>query len=234
MTGMSPDRQAGPDTAAGLPMRHAALHAEMVRQFERSVALAGHWILYVFLGFEHLGACVGSYSLQAAGVRLRWPYALLWLFQTGVALGAINLARAWGRVEVSPLQRYVSRTWIIFLLLCWNVAILNVLAGQPVFVFLPVLATLSSFAFLVLTSFLSRRFLPAALTMWVTAGLIARFPQYGFLLYGTAWLLVLETLGVVFFRKQRRWRAADHSQPPLRPSRRNGTVSREVSPVGQG
>jgi hypothetical protein len=230
---MSPDRQAGPDTAGSLPARYAALHGETVRQYERSVALAGHWILYVFLGWEHLAACVASYYLQAAGVRLRWPYALLWLIQTGVALGAVRLAQARGRVDGSPVQQLVNRTWIIFLLLCWNVAILNVLAGQPVFVFLPVLATLSSFAFLVLTSFLSRRFLPAALVMWVTAGLIARFPPYGFLLYGTAWLLVLETLGVVFFRKQRRGRAVDGPPVSMRPTRINGTAARQASPVGQ-
>jgi hypothetical protein len=231
---MSPNRQAGPDTAGSLPPRYAALHGEMVRQYERSVALGGHWVLYVLLGFEHLAACVGSYSLQAAGVRLRWPYALLWLVQSGVALGAVNLARAWGRVKDSPVQRTVSRTWIIFLLLCWNVAILNVLAGQPVFVFLPLLATLSSFAFLVLTSFLSRRFLAAALTMWVTAGFIARFPEYGFLLYGTAWLLVLEALGVVFFLKQRRWRAAEGRPEKAFAGRPHSPALRQLTLAGHG
>ena len=136
---MSLDRQAGPNPAGTLPACYAALHGEMLRQYERYVALGGHWVLYVFLGFEHLAACAGSYYLQTAGVRLRWPYALLWLVQTGVALGAVRLAQARTRVAGSPLKRHVNRTWLIFLLLCWNVAILNVLAGQPVFVFLPVL-----------------------------------------------------------------------------------------------
>jgi hypothetical protein len=74
-----------------------------------------------------------------------------------------------------------------------------------VFVFLPVLATLSSFAFLTLASFLSRRFALAALVMFVSGSLIARFPAYGFLIYGSAWLVVLQALGVVFFLKRRRW-----------------------------
>jgi hypothetical protein len=231
---MSPDRPAGPDAAGSLSARYEALHGEVLKQFERSVALAGHWVLYVFLGVEHLAACVASYAMQQAEVRLRVWYALLWLIQTGVALGAIRLAQTRARADGSLLQRYVNRTWIIFLLLCWNVAVLNVLARQPVFVFLPLLATLSSFAFLVLTALLSRRFLPAALVMWVTAGLIARLPQYGFLLYGTAWLLVLEALGVVFFLKQRHWRAAEGTPPPLPLPRVHGTAAREVSSVGQG
>jgi hypothetical protein len=231
---MSADRPADPDAAGSLSARYVALHGEVLRQFERSVALAGHWLLYVFLGFEHLGACVGSYAMQQAGVRLRVPYALLWLVQTGVALGAIRLAQVRARADGSLLQRYVNRTWIIFLLLCWNVAILNVLAGQPVFVFLPVLATLSSFAFLVLTTLLSRRFLAAALVMWVTAGLIARFSEVGFLLYGTAWLLVLETLGVVFFCKQRYWRAADGVPAPLPTPRFSGSATLPISPAVHG
>ena len=169
--------------SANLDGRYAALHEEMVEQYERYVAVGNHWALYVFLGWEHLAACAGSYYLlEVARVREPWPYALLWLGQVAVALSAFVLAQRWTRAEKSPLQRHVDRTWLVFLLLCWNVAILNVLAGQPVFVFLPVMATLSSFAFLVLTSFLSRRFLAAALTLCAAGGLIARFPVYSFLI----------------------------------------------------
>lgn len=192
--------------AASLERRDAALHAEMVAQYERYVALGGHWALYVFLGWEHLGACAASYWMKERwGWQNPWAFAALWLVQVGVALGAVTLARVRTPAKKSPLQRHVDRTWTVFLLLCWNVAILNVLAGQPVFVFLPVLATLSSFAFLILSSILSWRFLAAALVLCVCGGLIARFPAYGFLIYGGGWLVVLEALGVVFFRKRKRW-----------------------------
>jgi hypothetical protein len=195
-----------PDGPANLEARYTALHEEMVEQYERYMAAGNHWALYVFLGWEHFLACAGSYYLlEVLRVRSPWPFALLWLGQVAVALSAVTLARVWTPAAKSPLRRHVDRTWLVFLLLCWNVAILNVLAGQPVFAFLPVLATLSSFAFLVLTSFLSRRFLAAALTLCATGGLIARFPAYGFLLYGAGWLVVLEALGVVFFHKRRRW-----------------------------
>ncbi len=206
-----------PAPATNLADRYQALQEEMVEQYERYVALGGHWALYFLLGWLHLAACVASfYLVEEAGVRLRWPFVLLWAVQTAVALGAINLFRWRTPGEASPLQRHVNRTWIVFLVLCWNVAILNVLAGEPVFVFLPVLATLSSFAFLVLASFLSRRFGLAALVMWVSGGLIARFPAYGFLIYGSAWLVVLQGLAVVFYYKRRRWlpvRAAEASPP---------------------
>jgi hypothetical protein len=47
---------------------------------------------------------------------------------------------------------------------------------------------------------LSVRLIVAALVMFVTGRLMAWFPQIGFLLYGAGWLLVLQTLGVLFFR----------------------------------
>jgi hypothetical protein len=41
--------------------------------------------------------------------------------------------------------------------------------------------------------------------MWVTSLLIARFPGYGFLLYGGSWLLVLQALGFICWRRRRRF-----------------------------
>jgi hypothetical protein len=197
------DSSHGSDNAA-LADRYAALHAEMLAQYEHYLAVGSHWILYTFLAWEHLLACAGSfYLLEVAHVASAWPFAGLWLGQVAVALGSVTLARVWTRADKSPLQRHVDRVWGVFLLLCWSVAILNVVAGQPLFVFLPVLATLGSFAFLMLTSLLSRRFLWAALVLFITGGLMARFPVYGFLFYGGGWLLVLQGLGVVFCARRR-------------------------------
>ncbi|HJT78510.1 MAG TPA: hypothetical protein VJ739_15000 [Gemmataceae bacterium] len=228
---MPASRPTESDRAANLEGRYAALHADMVAQYERYVALGGHWALYVFLGWEHLAACAASYWMKERwGWQNPWAFAALWLVQVGVALGAVMAARRRTPARKSPLQRHVDRTWTVFLLLCWNVAILNVLAGQPVFVFLPVLATLSSFAFLVLSSILSWRFLAAALVLCVCGGLIARFPAYGFLIYGGGWLVVLEALGVVFFRKRKRWLpAATGSAAGVSPDRHRQASRRAPS-----
>jgi hypothetical protein len=96
------------------------------------------------------------------------------------------------------------RVGTAFLFLSCNVAVLNVIAGLPVFTFLPVLATLSSFAVLVLAALLSRRLMAGALVLFISGILIAYFPAYGFLIYGAGWLLVLQTIGVVLYRKRRR------------------------------
>jgi hypothetical protein len=223
----------GPDAAASLAARSAALHREMIEQYERFVAVGNHWALYAFLGVEHLGTCAGSYYLQSVlGVESPWPYFFLWLAQVAVALTAFILANAWTRAGRSPLGRQVLGTWTAFILLCWGVAALNVLAGHPVFLFLPVLATLSSFAFLALSTFLSRRFVIPALVMCATGGLIARFPAYGFLLYGAGWLLVLEGLAVVFLLKRKRWLPTPCPEAGPTPAR-NGTAGGRLLPGGR-
>jgi hypothetical protein len=148
---------------------------------------------------------VSHYLVEVRHLQMLWPHLALWVGQIVVALGATTLAGATWKTDHLPLLAHVNRLSTVFILLCWNVAALNVILGLPVFVLLPALATLSSFALLVLSMILSVRLIVAALVMFVTGSLMAWFPQIGFLLYGAGWLLVLQTLGVRFFRKRRQW-----------------------------
>lgn len=199
------EEQEEPDTA-DLKTRYAALHREMVEQFERTAAVENHWLMYTLLGWEHLVTCsICYYFVQVMGLQARWPYVVLWLAQIFVAIGTVKLVTGRPRVEESPLEPINKRIWLMFLFLCINVAVLNVLADQPIFRFLPALAVLSSFGFTAMTTLFSRRFAVAGLTMFGTGILIARFPEYGFLIYGAGWLVVLQTLAVIFFRKRKRW-----------------------------
>jgi hypothetical protein len=176
----------------------------MVAQLERMALVENHGLIYLLLGWEHLVACAVSNYLMA-NVHLqaphRWPYLIPWVVWASVALATVWLVRRRAAEDTSPLGAINYRVWATFFLLCGNVVVLNLLAGVPVFVFLPVLATLSSFAFSVLAWVVSRRFLAASLVMFLTGPWIALFPAYGFLIYGCAWFLVLQTLGICLLRK---------------------------------
>jgi hypothetical protein len=39
---------------------------------------------------------------------------------------------------------------------------------------------------------------------------MAQFPAYGFLLYGGGWFVVLQTLGMIFYRRRARWLTIFH------------------------
>jgi hypothetical protein len=200
--------------SGSLRARFSALNRELLDQLERAAARENYWLFCTLLGWEHLATCAASYYLvEVARVQAphRWVYVLLWFAQAVIALTTFRLVRGRSAEQESPLQGLVGRVWVVFLLLCVNVAMLNATLGLPVFTLLPVLATLSSFAFLMLATLVSRRFAAAALVMWVTGMLMARFPAYGFLLYGSGWLVILQGLGVIFRRRQRRWLVRDGS-----------------------
>jgi hypothetical protein len=189
-----------------LQTRYESLHREMVEQLERTVAIEKHWLLYTLLGWQHLATCtVSHYLLEIVQVHVRWPYALLWLVQVAGAIALYKVITRGPKSGESPLGPVNRRIWVMFMILGVNVAALNVLAGQPLFVFMPALAGLSAFAFTVMTTFLSRRFMPAGVAMFVTGVVMAVFPKYGFLIYGFGWLLVLQTLGIVFLLRRKRW-----------------------------
>lgn len=189
-----------------LQARYRSLHREMVAQFEQVAAVENHWLMYLLLGWEILATCaVSHYFLRVEALQVRWPYVVLWLGQIFVAIGTIKLVTGRPVLEESPLEPINKRIWLMFMFLCINVAVLNVVAGHPIFVFLPVLAVLSSFAFTVMTALISPRFTLAGIVMFVTGILIARFEEYGFLIYGLGWFLILEVLGLLFLVKRRQW-----------------------------
>jgi len=197
-TALSPDR-----LPTALAVRSQAMRREALAEFERTAARESFWLTYTLLGWTNLLACAVSHYLVAVlNVQDYVPYLALWIVQIGLALGATSLVGSSWKTDHLPLLAQINRIGTIFVLLCWNVAALNVILGLPVFTLLPVLATLSSFTLLVLSMIASPRLLLAALVMFVTGSLMALFPEIGFLLYGLGWLVVLQTLGVIFFRKR--------------------------------
>ncbi|MBY0525408.1 MAG: hypothetical protein K2R98_18520 [Gemmataceae bacterium] len=211
------------DSPANLAERYRLLRHDTLEEFERTAARENYWLIYTLLGWTNLLACAVSHyfvevmHLQAPNYG---PFVLLWAGQIVVALGATTLAGGSWKTAHLPLLAHVNRLCTVFVLLCWNVAVLNVLLGLPIFVLLPALATLSSFMLLVLSMMLSARLVVAALAMFVTGSLMAFYPRIGFLLYGAGWLLVLQTAGVIFFRKRRCWLGESGGHDAIRPVRR--------------
>jgi hypothetical protein len=187
-----------------LQIRFQQLHREMMEQFEHTAIIENHWLLYGLLGIEHFIACaVSHFLLEVRGIReSRGIYVGVWLVQLLVLWATVRFITGRPRTQESPLETMNKRIWTIFLFLCINVAILNVVSGQPIFRFMPVLATLSALAFACVTTLISRRFIAAGLTMFFTGMLMARYPSYEFLIYGSGWLLVLETLSLILWHRR--------------------------------
>jgi hypothetical protein len=190
-----------------LKLRYKALHTDMLAQIEHSIAAENYWLSWTLVGWQLMLTCaISQYMVQVLKLQEpRWPYIVVWAVQLVAALATMHLLEGKSDVEQSPFGPLVRRVCAIFIILCWNVVGLNALGGFPVFAFLPVLATLSSFLFLVLAAFLTPRFIAAALVMFGAGTAMALAPAHGFLIYGAGWLIVLQTMGVIFRKRQSRW-----------------------------
>ena len=147
-----------------------------------------------------------SYLVQVRELQQpRWLYVVVWLVQIFVALGTIKFVSGPPRTEESPIEPINKRIWTMFLFLCINISVLNVVSGQPIFVFMPAMAALSAFGFTFMTSLISRRFMAAGIVMFATGILMAKFRSYEFLIYGAGWLVVLQTVSVILWQRRNLW-----------------------------
>ena len=88
------------------------------------------------------------------------------------------------------------RVWISYFLLAFNLGTMNTLRGSAMFELFPAMASLASFAFLVMTFAVNRWFFAAVLVMFASGLLMAANLLHSYLIFGLAWWLVLEGIGL--------------------------------------
>ena len=149
------------------------------------------WYLTVFRDYH-----------QAVGYLVIWVSELL-----GVWL-VFRLCGGPPPVTTPPLERFVVRVWVSYFLLVFNLGTMNTLRGHELFELFPATASLGSFAFLVLTFAVDRRFFLAVLTMFVGGLLMAANLRHAYLIFALVWWLVLNGIGLRLCRDLRPWAGA--------------------------
>jgi hypothetical protein len=164
------------------------------------LALRRRWgLALVLTGWLHLLAfslcyymTVGLEYHQAAGYLAVWVSELL-------GMGLIFRLSGGPRSPQEPslpLERFLVRVWVSYFLLAFNLGSMNSLRGHYLFELFPAMASLASFAFLVMTFAISRRFFAAVLVMFAAGLLMAAFLLHAYLIFAVAWWLVLGGIGL--------------------------------------
>jgi hypothetical protein len=166
-----------------------------------------NWGLALLLvGWLHLLAFALCYYLtivrdyhEAAG------YLAVWV---GELCGMVLIFRICGGRRLAddpapPLERLIVRVWVSYFLLAFNLGSMNTLRGHKLFELFPATASLASFAFLVMTFAVSRRFFGAVLVMFPSGLLMAAFLLHAYLIFALAWWLVLNGIGLGLLRERR-------------------------------
>ena len=135
---------------------------------------------------------------ESAGYLAVWVAELLIV---GLIFRLCGGSRSTG--EQTPLSRFVARVWIAYFLLAFNLGSMNTLRGHELFELFPAMASLASFAFLVMTFAVSRRFFAAVLVMFAAGLLMAAYLLHAYLIFAVAWWAVLQGIGWVLLLRER-------------------------------
>lgn len=153
--------------------------------------LAVAWLhLLAFLLCNHMS--VSEHYHAAAGYLAVWVAELL-----GMGLiFALCAGPRRKRTPLTPLARFVIRVWVAYFLLAFNLGTMNTLRGNEMFELLPAMASLASFAFLVMTFAVHRWFFIAVLVMFTAGLLMSAYLLHAYLVFAWAWWIVLNGIGI--------------------------------------
>jgi hypothetical protein len=178
-------------------------------QFAQQARERNWGLALVLVGWLHLLAFSFCYFMTvgwdyhgAAGYLAVWGSELC-------GMGLIFRLCGGRQVEPSPpLTRFVMRVWIAYFVLAFNLCSMNALRGHKMFELFPAMATLASFAFLVMTFTIDRRFFAAVLVTFASGLLMAAFLLHAFLVFALAWWLILNGIGVTLLWRDRQLAAS--------------------------
>jgi hypothetical protein len=170
-----------------------------VEQLRRRASERRWGVALIVVGWLHLLAFGLCYYLtivrdyhEPAGYLAIWVSELL-----GVVL-TFRLCEAARPADTlaSTTERFLFRVWVSYFLLAFNLASMNTLRGHTMFEFFPAIASLASFAFLMMTFAIDRRFFAAVVVMFASGLLMAAFLLHAYLVFALAWWLVLNSIGL--------------------------------------
>jgi hypothetical protein len=176
---------------ADLPMaeqRARLAHLAAERNWGLALALVG-WLHLLAFGLCHY--------LTAVDFHVPPVYVAIWVAEL---CGVWLLFHACGGPRPAappplPLELLIRRVWTAYFVLAFDLGSLNTLRGHAMFEFFPAIAPLASFALLMMTALVDRRFLAAAVVMFGSGLLMAAHLPHAYLIFAVAWWLVLQGIG---------------------------------------
>ena len=190
-------------------------------------ATACRWgLALICLGWLHLAVFGTCYYLTIVADYHEAPaYLSLWIGEL-IGMGAIfylcglGAERGWKR---NPLELFIRRVWIAYFLLAFNLGSMNTLRGHVMFELFPAMASLASFAFIMLSIVVHWRFFLAVLVMFASGLIMAANFWHAFLIFALAWWLVLNGIGIELW-----WRAHKKMDVDLsNPANESGSVENQ-------
>ena len=144
----------------------------------------------------HLSCFLACQVLYDPSVQRDPRLVFIWAGELAAVVAVLRVLVGAGWFGSSPSISVVTRLWATFLILSFNLVMLNALTGWESRWYKPAWGTLSTFFFAALAWLFTPRFFIPAVQMYFTALLMVRFKDYENLIYGVSWWLAL--LGIAW------------------------------------
>lgn len=165
------------------------LRADLDRALERG---GDRWARAVTaVAWIHLSCFLACQALYDPGVQRDPRLVLIWAAELAAVVAVLRVVVGAGWFGASPSVGVVTRLWATFLILSFNLVMLNALSGWETRWYKPAWGTLSTFFFAALAWLFTPRFFIPAVQMSLTAILMVRFKGYENLIYGVSWWFAL-------------------------------------------
>jgi len=179
----------------------STIQQELQADFGRVAQRDGWARALMVIGWLHL-AFFGANQWVAWKLEASWLHVLFWFAEVGVLVVALRQLIGPGWWRSTPLAGTLTRVWITFLIIAFNVATMNALMGLDPRWYQPVWTSLSTFGFATTAWICNLWFLVPAVGMYFVGQAIVQWPSYAFLIYGLAWWATLQGTGLVLVRKR--------------------------------
>lgn len=189
----------------------AMLRADLDGAFRRG---AGKWSrALVAMGWIHLACFMACQALHDPARERDPRHLVLWATELVAMLAALRLIAGPRWARSSTAVGVATRLWGTFLILSFNLVMLNALTGWETRWYKPAWGTLSTFLLASTAWLFSPRMFIPAVQMYFTALLMVTFKDQENLIYGVSWWLAF--LGIARGVRHRELRGKEAEKEPL-------------------
>ncbi|HEX3999816.1 MAG TPA: serine/threonine-protein kinase [Pirellulales bacterium] len=176
--------------------------ARVFRETHHAPLLENWGLLWMWHSVVLLGLCLATNLLVWQHVASRWPY--LWIWAGGFAVWApIFWALRRRAGPVTFIERQIAHLWGAAVIASVELFVIEWLLRLPVLKLSPVLGLISGMVFVVKAGILSGEFYVQAVASFLTAGVMALWPEFGHTIFGIVTGICFFAPGLKYYRQRR-------------------------------
>ncbi|MEO8494925.1 MAG: serine/threonine-protein kinase [Planctomycetota bacterium] len=180
--------------------RFGQVLSQMFRETHHSVVLENWGLLWMWHSLALFIACALTNALQWMHVD-RWIYMALWTMGIWIWAGVFW----WLRRRMGPVtfvERQIAHVWASSMAAIAGLFFVEMWLGLPALTLSPVLPLIAGMVFVVKAGILSGTFYLQAVALFATAPLMAWYPEFGHLIFGTVSAACFFFPGLKYYRQR--------------------------------